>query len=93
MLWAESNPALAAPAASGENKLRPEDRAVHHWYRFVLSFPPHLVQNYLDRFGIESGDTVLDPFCGTGTTLVECKKHGWAAWDLSPIPLPTLRVR
>jgi hypothetical protein len=25
------------------NKLYPEDRAVHEWYRFVLSFPPHLV--------------------------------------------------
>src|SRR5437660_1232579 len=23
------------------NKLYPEDRAVHEWYRFVLSFPPH----------------------------------------------------
>lgn len=87
MLWAESNPAIAAPAASGENKLRPEDRAVHHWYRFVLSFPPHLVQNYLDRFGIESGDTVLDPFCGTGTTLVECKKHGMGSVGLESNPI------
>lgn len=26
------------------NKLYPEDRAVHEWYRFVLSFPPHLVR-------------------------------------------------
>ena len=58
------------------NKVRPEDRAVHDWYRFVLSFPPHLVQTYLQRFGITSRNTVLDPFCGTGTTLVECKKSG-----------------
>lgn len=27
--------------ANGElNKLFPEDRGVHEWYRFVLSFPP-----------------------------------------------------
>jgi DNA modification methylase len=58
------------------NKLYPEDRAVHEWYRFVLSFPPHLVRTYLERFGITTQQTVLDPFCGTGTTLVECKKHG-----------------
>ncbi len=76
MLWADANPALAAPVANGENKLRPQDRAVHDWYRFVLSFPPHLVQKYLDQFGVEAGNTVLDPFCGTGTTLVECKKRG-----------------
>jgi len=53
-----------------------EDRAFHDWYRFVLSFPPHLVRDYLDKFGITEDQCVLDPFCGTGTTLVECKKLG-----------------
>ncbi|MDE3178926.1 MAG: hypothetical protein KGM47_04620 [Acidobacteriota bacterium] len=58
------------------NKLRPEDRPAHEWYRFVLSFPPHLVRDYVRRFGVGRGQVVLDPFCGTGTTLVECKKLG-----------------
>ena len=63
-------------AAPELNRLRPEDRAVHDWYRFVLSFPSHLVRDYLDTFGVDSTQRVLDPFCGTGTTLVECKKLG-----------------
>jgi hypothetical protein len=42
----------------------------------VLSFPPHLVRDYLTKFGITKQHKVLDPFCGTGTTLVECKKLG-----------------
>jgi len=29
------------------NKLRAEDSSVHDWYRFVLSYPPHLVRDYL----------------------------------------------
>lgn len=58
------------------NKIRPEDRAVHDWFRFILSFPPHLVRRYVARFRITKEMTVLDPFCGTGTTLVECKKQG-----------------
>lgn len=58
------------------NKLSPEDRPVHDWYRFVLSFPPHLVCDYLTRFGLSSNQCILDPFCGTGTTLVECQKLG-----------------
>jgi tRNA G10 N-methylase Trm11 len=58
------------------NKILPKDRAVHEWYRFVLSFPPHLVREYLDRFGVGPDALVLDPFCGTGTVLVECKKLG-----------------
>ena len=53
-----------------------EDGAAHDWYRFVLSFPPHLVRGYLDQFQLRPGHRVLDPFCGTGTTLVESKKNG-----------------
>lgn len=59
------------------NRLYGEDRAVHEWYRFVLSFPPHLVRQYLNRFGVQAGQRVLDQFCGTGTTVVECKKLGF----------------
>ncbi|MBN8691156.1 MAG: DNA methyltransferase [Armatimonadetes bacterium] len=61
------------------NKLSAEDRPIHAWYRFVLSFPPHLVRQYLTKFQIMPGDVVLDPFCGTGTTIVECKKNGIAS--------------
>lgn len=55
------------------NKLDAQDRAFHDWYRFVLSYPPHLVRTYLQDFGLDERHTVLDPFCGTGTTVVECK--------------------
>jgi tRNA G10 N-methylase Trm11 len=56
--------------------VRPQDRAAHEWYRFVLSFPPHLIRDYVARLGVTTGAKILDPFCGTGTTLVECKKLG-----------------
>lgn len=55
------------------NKVRKEDSAFHNWYRFVLSYPPHLVKYYLDKFDVDSNSIVLDPFSGTGTTLVESK--------------------
>ena len=58
------------------NQLCAADHAAHNWYRFVLSYPPHLVRDYLQRFGIAAEHRVLDPFCGTGTTVVECKKLG-----------------
>jgi DNA modification methylase len=70
-----------------ENKLRPEDRPVHEWYRFVLSFPPHLVREYIQRFGVDPGKRVLDPFCGTATTLVECKKQGIPSVGIEPNPM------
>jgi hypothetical protein len=58
------------------NRLEPQDRAFHDWYRFVLSFPPHLVRDYIADFGLNEASVVLDPFCGTGTTLVEAKLNG-----------------
>ncbi|MBN1844181.1 MAG: hypothetical protein JW810_00745 [Sedimentisphaerales bacterium] len=58
------------------NKLFEDDKAAHRWYRFVLSYPPHLVRRYVEEFGMSKNHCVLDPFCGTGTTVVECKKLG-----------------
>jgi len=73
----KSNSAIVHSRISTEaNKLCSGDRAVHDWYRFVLSYPPHLVRDYLGRFDGSSQKCVLDPFCGTGTTIVECKKLG-----------------
>jgi hypothetical protein len=63
------------------------DQSVHNWYRFVLSFPPHLVRDYLGRFGISHQDRVLDPFCGTGTTLVECRKLGVPSIGIEANPM------
>jgi tRNA G10 N-methylase Trm11 len=61
---------------SPDNRLSDGDRRAHQWYRFVLSFPPHLVRHYLQEFQLGATSTLLDPFCGTGTTLVEAKKLG-----------------
>lgn len=75
------------------NKLRAEDLAAHNWYRFVLSFPPHLVRDYVERFNLNSHHNVLDPFCGTGTTLVECKKLGVASVGVESNPMACFASR
>jgi len=62
--------------SGSSNVLQTEDASIHAWYRFVLSFPPHLVRQYLTAFGLDARQLVLDPFSGTGTTLVEAKKGG-----------------
>jgi tRNA G10 N-methylase Trm11 len=69
------------------NKVATADAAAHDWYRFVLSFPPHLVRDHVRRFELTESDCVLDPFCGTGTTNVECKKLGIPSVGIEAHPM------
>lgn len=69
-----------------KNKLHPNDSMFHDWYRFVLSFPPHLVRHYIHKFNIDKSKVILDPFCGTGTTIVETKLNRIPAIGIEATP-------
>jgi DNA modification methylase len=75
------------------NRLYEEDLPVHEWYRFVLSYPPHLVRSYVEAFDLGPGQRLLDPFCGTGTTLVEGKKLGLESIGLEANPVVQFAAR
>jgi hypothetical protein len=47
---------------AGINLIQKADTPIHEWYRFVLSDPPHLVRQYIERFGIRGRDLLCDPF-------------------------------
>jgi DNA modification methylase len=74
--------------SSSNNSISAEDRAFHDWYRFVLSYPPHLVRDYISDFELDEQSVILDPFCGTGTTLVEAKLKQIKAIGLEANPFP-----
>ena len=78
---------MSPTVSHNQNQLRDADRTVHDWYRLVQSFPPHLVRTYLDQFRIGPEHVVLDPFCGAGTTLVECKKNGIVSIGIDSHPM------
>lgn len=79
----------------GINNIQKTDTPIHDWYRFVLSYPPHLVRQYIDRFELRKKDLLCDPFCGTGTTLVEAKKCGVPSigCDAHPFAVLVSRVK
>lgn len=68
---------------------------VHNWYRIIHGYSDHLVSGLLDRFKLDCRHRVLDPFCGTGTTLVECMKKGvsCAGIEANPAALFATRVK
>jgi len=47
----------------------------HSLHPYPAKFPPQLPKKILQRF-VEKKSTVLDPFCGSGTTLVEARILG-----------------
>ena len=49
---------------------------LHSAWGFPYSFKPTIVSTILDRLSLDEGEAVLDPFCGAGTTLLECKLSG-----------------
>jgi SAM-dependent methyltransferase len=84
--FASDQPVNRQRFAPEANKLSCDDHAAHDWYRFVLSYPPHLVRDYLKRLPAPRERRVLDPFCGTGTTIVECKKLGLSSIGVEAHP-------
>ncbi|TFB10223.1 hypothetical protein E3V36_04605 [Candidatus Marinimicrobia bacterium MT.SAG.2] len=48
----------------------------HSFHEYKGRFYPQLVRSFINSSGIKSKHTVLDPFCGSGTTLVESLLYG-----------------
>lgn len=63
---------------------------VHRWFVFPHSFAPELVGWLVGELGVERGMTMLDPFCGAGTTLVEAEAHGVVPVGVDLLPVAVL---
>ncbi len=70
-----------------------EENLVHKWYRIIMGFDGRLVKNLIDFLSIKSHNLVLDPFCGSGTTLVECKKNEIRSVGIDTNPVCVLASR
>jgi hypothetical protein len=49
---------------------------VHRWWPYVQGFSADFVRGVLDAAELDAGARVLDPFAGSGTTLVEARRAG-----------------
>jgi len=56
-----------------------EELPVHRWWPYVQGFSAEFVRGILDRTPHGRGFRVLDPFAGSGTTLVEARRAGGRA--------------
>ena len=74
-------------AAHASRKQQATRYSVHGLHEYKGKFNPQIAKAILNIFGIRRGDHVLDPFCGSGTTLVECSQLGAHAvgYDVNPL--------
>lgn len=60
---------------------------IHNWFHFKEGFSRDFVVKMFEIFGIKEGMKVLDPFCGSGTTLLVAKEMGIDAYGVDASPL------
>ncbi len=65
----------------------------HGAHEYRGKFFPQLARSLLTIAGVNIGDYVLDPMCGSGTTLIEASLLGCAAFGVDMNPLSVLMSR
>ncbi len=79
-----------------KNQTRSVNQYLTHWiYPYKGKFHPQMIRALLNIIGLDKGDTVLDPFIGSGTTAVEAQLLGinCVGIDISPLCVLQSRVK
>ena len=79
-----------------KNRTRSVNQYLTHWiYPYKGKFHPQMIRALLNIIQLEQGDTVLDPFIGSGTTAVEAQLLGinCVGIDISPLCVLQSRVK
>lgn len=71
----------------------PVNRGIHAIHPYPAKFIPQIPRQLIDLYYPGDRSVVLDPFCGSGTTLVEAISLGLDAWGIDLHPLACLISR
>lgn len=68
---------------------------VYNWFYYKEGFARDFVWRIVQEFGLQPGQTVLEPFCGSGTTNLALKQVGIDSFgfDVLPISVFVSRVK
>lgn len=72
---------------------REKQALTHNIHPYPAKYIPQIPGSLLDYLNIPTGSTVLDPFCGSGTTLLEAAIRGHNAIGIDSNPIATLISR
>ena len=77
---------LEGPARTGKNR-QATRYSTHGLHEYKGKFNPQVAKSLLNIFAVHNDDIVFDPFCGSGTTLVECAHIGVRSFGIDMNPL------
>lgn len=87
---------IAPPPTGSPRAARQRTRySAHGLHEYRGKFNPQIVRAIGNLLGLPFDAWVLDPFCGSGTTLLECAHIGWNAvgFDLNPLAVFIARTK
>jgi len=72
---------------NGSHKRQSTRYSVHGMHEYKGKFNPQIVRGVLNILGVPPNSRIIDPFCGSGTSLVECAHIGMTAigYDMNPL--------
>lgn len=79
-----------------KNQTRSVNQYLTHWiYPYKGKFHPQMIRALLNIIGLKEGDTVFEPFSGSGTTALEAQLLGinFIGIDISPLCVIQGRVK
>ncbi|AOV99952.1 hypothetical protein B1772_06770 [Dehalococcoides mccartyi] len=59
---------------------------IFRWYKYLEDFPQHFVSDCIKKYKISNEYYVLDPFSGSGTTLIRAKMDGYKSLGVDVNP-------
>src|SRR5258708_2149654 len=71
----------------------PLSNGIHNIHPYPARFIPQIPRQLIELFPPKDGSKVLDPFSGSGTTLVEATRIGLDVWGIDLHPLACLIAR
>jgi len=77
-----------------KNNTRSVNQYLTHWiYPYKGKFHPQMIRALLNIIGLKKGDTILDPFIGSGTAAVEAQLLGINCTGIDVSPLCVLQSK